>query len=271
MTSSLPSRLLRCSFVALAISCGGGGNGTPPPDFTTLSQLDAMWSLSGTFGLICNGTTEHEGIAGAQIPVFNGSFKQLVQLPTGACGISQILFQGAIALDGSLTGNVSTIGGNPVLSDVLGGTCRASACTGASVNTGLLTFSLSNTRALPFGSPWSVAIRCSDGTSITAAPVTLDSSGALVAGGSTFCAADGKACTASGSVAVTENFALQGNVTAHGALTATLMQGGSAGAVSFTAQPNAGLTTFTGTGDFGTTMTLTQCPSAGCPVCVISH
>ena len=65
--------------------------------------------------------------------------------------------------------------------------------------------------------------------------------------------------------------AFNGNVTAQGALTGTLIQGGTAGELSFTGTPNAALSIFNGTGSSGTSLTLTLCPAEGCSICAVSN
>ena len=245
-------------------SCGGGSSAATAPNFTSLSQLNAIWTLNGTVAFNCNGTAEHEAISGVKIRIFGGSFDERdVPLPTYACGIGTIRFQGAIDLTGSVTGNVSTTTGNPILSDTISGTCTAASCSGQSVNTALLSpFTLSNTMENVYdGTNWQLNVRCSDGNQMalrsSGAPPSIDNGGTLQGAGST---CSGLVCTASGSTtsATSNTFSLSGTASANGTLAATFAQG-AAGSLTFSGGPSSSLTALGGTGTFGSTITLTQC------------
>ncbi len=67
----------------VAIACGGGGGGSGP-GFNNVSQLNAIWTLSGTYNFTCNGATENEAIAGAKVYLYGGSFNE--QADTASTG-----------------------------------------------------------------------------------------------------------------------------------------------------------------------------------------
>jgi hypothetical protein len=242
------------------ISCGGGSSGAPAPNYTTLSQLNAVWSLSGTVAFNCNGVAENQNVT-ATVPIYGGAFSGNANLQGGACGITGINFRGSIGLDGTISGNVVTIGGSPALSDTFAGTCTASSCTGQTSHFQLLApFTLSNTQVNPFdGTDWNVVVTCSNGSQMSLFVTTVASvanGGTLQGAGST--CTNTTLCTASGSTTGTVAYTLSGAVTAQGALTATLTQGAD-GTLSFTGPTSASFTSLGGTGSFGSAVALTQC------------
>jgi len=262
------------SFVPALGSCGGA-TAPAPQDFTSLSQLNAIWTLNGTFAFSCNGVDEHEAVTNARIHIFNGAFDERnVALPSAACGIGTIRVQGAIDLTGAISGNVITQGGSPTLSDTFSGTCTATSCSAQTANTQLLyPFTLSNTAENVYdGTLWQLAVHCSDGTAMSFAssssPPSLDNGGTLQGAGTT-CSTS--VCTAAGSTAdaSTDTWTLSGTVAANGALSATLAQG-AAGSLVFSGGASSSATSLSGTGTFGATISLTQCSNtsgSGLPAC----
>ena len=260
-------------FVPALGSCGGS-SGPPPPNFTSLSQLNAIWTLNGTFAFSCNGVDEHEGVTGAKIHVFNGNFDEPnIALPTAACGIATIRVQGAIDLSGAITGSVITQQGNPVLSDTFSGTCTATSCSAQTANTQLLyPFTLSNTAESVYdGTQWQLAVRCSDGTAMSLASSSVPSldNGGNLQGAGTTCSTS--VCTAAGSTtaASTDTWTLSGTVSATGAVSATFAQG-AAGSLVFTGPASTSKTSLSAPGTFGATISLTQCSTtsgSGLPTC----
>lgn len=252
---------------AAACSTRSGADG---PDYTSLSQLNAIWSLSGQVSFLCNGAPVNEDVSGGRVHVFDGIFDEQIPLPVSTCGATAIRFQGAIDLTGGITGNVS-IPGSSALVDTIAGSCSSSSCMGNTTNTGLLSFTFTNTHENVYdGSTWQLAITCGDGSAMM-----LQGSGATIANGGTLqesgraCA--GPICTAAGSTSGSgETFSLTGMVAADGALTASFAQS-SADTLAFDGPTNSSYTSLAGTGTLGSTISLTQCsntPGSSLPTCV---
>ena len=177
--------ILLLAGAAAACSSQSGDNG---PDYTSLSQLNAIWSLSGTLSFICNGAPVNENLSGGVVHIFNGTFDaERIALPVSTCGVDAIRFQGTIDLTGAISGNVSTTGSSPLV-DTLAGDCSSTSCTGETANTGLFTFALANTNENVYdGTTWQLAITCSDGSgmSLQASGASIANAGTLQESGST--------------------------------------------------------------------------------------
>lgn len=245
--------------VWLLLAAGCGPSGPTGPGFTNVSELDAIWHVTGTFSFMCAGSTENLAID-SKVYVFAGAFDEPAitypTYPSRVCGTNSFALKGSIDASGNITGNVSTNGGNPVLSDTLTGRCTKTACQGQSANTGLIQFKLANTGEDPFdGAGWSVQMSCSDGMQAVAV-----NGGATVTGGAfTVSPRTGRVCTSTGSIFRSPSgSSLAGKITSTGAFSGTLSQGTDP---SVTLSGTAtSLTSVTGTGNFGTTITLSRGP-----------
>lgn len=235
-------------------SSGSGSGGSSEGGLTSLSQLNAIWTMSGQYSYQCNGVAENESISGARVQIFDGQFNEaVIALPTDTCNFASFLFQGSIDATGAITGTESTNGGNPPLSDTLTGSCSATSCTGSSANTGTLHFTLSNTEENPFDGTWSIIIACGDGTTIWKLSPTLS-------GGSFSQTAPGiDSCTDGGEpmANASGNDTLSVSITGDGILTGTL-NSTSDGAITFAGTSNATATVFSATSTFGSTLYMSR-------------
>lgn len=245
-------------------------SGTKPPDYTSLAQLNAIWSVTGHLSFLCNGSPVNEDVTGTGIHVFNGAFNAVVVLPVATCGSDAIKFQGTIDLSGAITGNVSTTGASPLV-DTFTGSCTSSSCTGATSNTALFSFTLSNTHEDVYdGTSWQLGITCSDGSAMKLMPAVASIANAGVLQDSAKTCA-GPICTATGSTAGSgETVTLTGTVANDGTLSASFMQS-AAETLTFAGATNTSYTSLAGTGTFGAAISLTQCSTTsgtGLPLCV---
>lgn len=206
----------------VAAACSGGG-GSKGPGFTDLSQLNAVWTLNGTYSFTCNGAPENVAINAAKVWIFNGQFNTTLPWPTSVCGSNGILFQGAVGIDGSISGTVATNGGGSTLSDTLAGSCSASACKGSTPSTGEFTFTMTNTGTNPFdGSAWNANVGCATGggtglTNLTISQGQYSGSAQIYV----ICASGSTVTPAQAPVAGTFTLSVMSN----GALSASLVQG----------------------------------------------
>jgi hypothetical protein len=247
--------------LAHAAACGGSGDGDDDDDsgdfVAALSDLNGIWSLSGDFGFLCDGNPINQRLTGGKVYVLDGQFDEpAIPLPTAVCNVATVKFAGAFALDGSLSGNFSV--NNSTLVDTFGGTCESdAACSGGTQNTGLLSFTLAATGDNVFDGAWSFSYACSDGTTpsslfaglgnVTIAGGVLSSAGMMNTG-----------CQESGllTYGAPQSATLSGTVSATGAVAATLTQP-TGETVTFTATSSSA-TAIAGTGNLGTTMSLTR-------------
>ena len=253
-----------------AVSCSSSSGGSPP-DYTTLSQLNAIWSLQGQLSFICNGSPVNENVSGTHLAVFDGAFDARVPLAVSTCGTDAIRFQGAIDLTGAITGNVSTTGASPLV-DTMAGFCTSSSCKGNTSNTGLLSFTFSNTHENVYdGTTWQLAVTCSDGMAMNlrTTGASIANAGTLQDSGTT---CPGPICTATGSMngSASETITLTGMVANDGTLSASLAQG-AAETLSFAGATNTSFTALAGTATSGAAISLKQCSTTmgtGLPLCV---
>ena len=238
---SLGSSLAALSLVAAA--CGGPS--TPAgPGFKSVSELNALWKLNGTYGFQCNGAAENIAMNNAAVYVFNGAFSTTLRWPSSVCGSNGVTFNGVVNADGSISGNVATNGGGSTLSDTLKGTCSPTSCSGTSANTAEFSFTMANSGSNPFDGPlWRASFQCSDGGG-------AGNSGALSAGAASITTSAFVICTPTGHTSISSGAGVQDvfniRIATDGTLSATVTQG-TGDTLSFT-------TTFTdlaGTGSGG--------------------
>jgi hypothetical protein len=144
-------------------SSGGASSGASSGGgYSSLSAIDGIWLLDGTWSFICNGVDENETISNAKVYVYQGAFSETqVQLSSTICGVGSVTVSGHISLSGNLTGVVSTNGGNPPLSDTISASCSGSQCSGQTDHTGDLNFTLTNSSEPVFdGATWQWGISC---------------------------------------------------------------------------------------------------------------
>ena len=233
--------------ILLAAGCGGS-SATPGPGFKSVSELNAVWKLNGTYSFQCNGAAENIAINNATVYVLNGAFSTTLPWPTPVCGSNGVTFNGVVSSDGTISGNVATNGGGSTLSDTLKGTCSAASCSGTSANTSEFTFTMANSKTNPFdGSRWYASTQCSDGGGSSFA-------GAVSAGTASGTATTGVICTSTGHTTISSGTPVQDvysiKIAADGTFTASVTQG-TGDTLSFATT----FTDLTGTSAFGITGT----------------
>jgi hypothetical protein len=245
--------------VVAACGSGGGGGG----GFSNVSQLDAIWTLNGTYSFNCGGVAEHQIISGAKVYVFGGAFyEKALALPSAICGFGSLTFRGNIDLSGNITGTVVTNGGNPPLSDTLSATCTATSCQGGTANTSNLTFTMTKTAETPFDGTWSrpdlsfgpgISVVCSNNQFVFAFNLSVSGGSFSSSGNSVSPTAY---CTAAGSASQPSSTTVNGTIDNHGNLTATVTQP-PGDSLSFSGQ----LTSLTGgsvSGTYGATLSMSR-------------
>jgi hypothetical protein len=212
--------------ILLAVACGSSGSGSSgssAPDFKTVSDLNSLWKLNGTYSFRCNGAAENIAMNNANVYVFNGAFSTTLRWPSSVCGSYGVNFNGVVRADGSISGNVATNGGGSTLSDTLSGSCSKASCTGQSANTSEFSFTMANTGSNPFdGSGWHASFQCSNGGGAGAGGSVSNGAASITAQAYVICTSTGHTTISSGS-GVQDTFSIQ--IAPDGTFSASVTQG----------------------------------------------
>lgn len=158
MRIRIPLALL---FVVAGFGCSGGDEKNEP-GFESLAELNARWTLAGTYQFLCDGSPVSTTITAANVYIFNGAFDAMVPWPAPVCGVGAVHLTGLVGPTGKIAGTAALPNG--ALSDSLSGSCDATSCEGETVNTTEFRFSMVNTGVNPFDDPnWSMSLNCQGG------------------------------------------------------------------------------------------------------------
>lgn len=243
---SFPLRITSAALLVAATASCSSSSGESGPGFTAVSELNAVWTLTGTYQFLCNSSPVSVTITSEPVVIYNGTFDSRIDWPSQVCSVSSVLLTGSVLADGSLIGTAALPNG--ALSDSIGGKCNLTSCDGETVNTTEFTFSLARTPAGPFdGGGWGITLNCNGGVPFGVSNATV-TDGQYTAPNSTtrICADNSSTVVAN---PVSETFTLSFQPT--GEMTATLTQG-TAATINF-AGTMTGLTDIAADGDLGGT------------------